>query len=226
VHPICVDAYVKGGDRDYAPFSLSSTIWVPSTGPADQPSLNVPCSYNFEPAVEAQTNQSGNTSEHQAVTLGNEDAIISQIAEEPNLSPSNDFHFWNDGQTISEATNPAVPTTWPSFAPDDQPLPMEAACCASIPEKRSINEIEETTLCSIAFQLVHQFNTKSHDIIEIGLRLWRGFRKESYMGEGCRVDSKLLLEVLNDISSVSSGRAPLDRPLSVGEHLRRATRFL
>ena len=57
----------------------------------------------------------------------------------------------------------------------------------------------DTTLCSTAYELVSQHNNKGIDMIEIGIRLSNGFRKGDG-DSGCRVENKLLFDLLDDIS--------------------------
>ena len=56
-----------------------------------------------------------------------------------------------------------------------------------------------TTLCVLAYEMIRQHNKKGADMIEIGIRLWNGFIKGDG-DEGCKVENKLLSNVLEDIS--------------------------
>ncbi|KAG4436786.1 hypothetical protein IFR05_007720 [Cadophora sp. M221] len=56
----------------------------------------------------------------------------------------------------------------------------------------------DTTLCSEAYEMLHQHNKKGVDMIEIGIRLWNGFTKGD--GSGCKVENKLLFSVLEYVS--------------------------
>lgn len=58
-----------------------------------------------------------------------------------------------------------------------------------------------TTLCAIAGELIHQYNTRGLDLTEIRNKLRAGFRRGMSTGEGCRVQNQILFEVLNEISS-------------------------
>jgi len=55
-----------------------------------------------------------------------------------------------------------------------------------------------TTLCSEAYELVRKHNNRGVDMIEIGIRLWNGFRKGDG-DQGCKVENKLLFSVLEYI---------------------------
>ncbi|KAL1971144.1 hypothetical protein VTN77DRAFT_95 [Rasamsonia byssochlamydoides] len=57
-----------------------------------------------------------------------------------------------------------------------------------------------TTLCAIAEELIHQYNTRGVDMSVIKEKLWAGFRKGMSAGEGCRVQNHILFEVLDEIS--------------------------
>jgi hypothetical protein len=56
-----------------------------------------------------------------------------------------------------------------------------------------------TTLCSEAYELLWRHNSRGVDVIEIGIRLWNGFRKGDG-DQGCKVENKLLFSVLEYIS--------------------------
>lgn len=57
-----------------------------------------------------------------------------------------------------------------------------------------------TTLCTIADELIHQYNTRGLDIAVIRGKLWAGFSNSLAMDEGCRVHNQLLFQVLDEIS--------------------------
>ncbi len=60
---------------------------------------------------------------------------------------------------------------------------------------------DNSILCSEARDLIDQYNIGGQDIQHISFKLAAGFAPETNPGEGCRVDKRLLFEVLNDISS-------------------------
>ena len=60
---------------------------------------------------------------------------------------------------------------------------------------------ENTVLCSLAKDLIDQYNIEGLDLEEIKNRLATGFAPPSRPGESCRVNNQLLFEVLNDITS-------------------------
>ncbi|TAQ90593.1 hypothetical protein B7494_g1084 [Chlorociboria aeruginascens] len=83
---------------------------------------------------------------------------------------------------------------WPSIVDSLTP-------CQSWPSRISGSKSErDTTLCSVAYELVRQHNHRGLDMIDIGIRLWDGFRKGSKDDEGCKVENKLLFSVLEYIS--------------------------
>ncbi|RHZ65875.1 hypothetical protein CDV55_101848 [Aspergillus turcosus] len=62
-------------------------------------------------------------------------------------------------------------------------------------------EVLNTTLCAIADELIQQYNTRGMDIAEIRKRLWAGFSKGLTTEEGCRVQTQILFQVLDEISN-------------------------
>ncbi|KAH8652712.1 hypothetical protein BGZ60DRAFT_420085 [Tricladium varicosporioides] len=66
---------------------------------------------------------------------------------------------------------------------------------------KSSSSDNNSTLCSVAFSLLQQYNKKGVDMIEISMTLWNGFIKGGPAGDGCKVENKLLLSVLEYISS-------------------------
>lgn len=79
-------------------------------------------------------------------------------------------------------------------------LLLEALCCSE-PRATSTDLVEGTTPCSTAVSLLQQYNTQGLDMWEIGARLLDGFRRGAQPGDGCRVQTQLLFDVLNEISS-------------------------
>jgi hypothetical protein len=59
---------------------------------------------------------------------------------------------------------------------------------------------ENTTLCSIAYRLVFQCNRRGLGETELHIRMNHGFQKGKNPMEGCRIDNKVLLAVLAEIS--------------------------
>ncbi|KAL2812894.1 hypothetical protein BDW59DRAFT_155093 [Aspergillus cavernicola] len=57
----------------------------------------------------------------------------------------------------------------------------------------------ETTLCSIAFQLIIQCNRTGKDVLDLETKLRYGYRMPAVPGDGCRVDNKSLLAVLAEL---------------------------
>lgn len=58
---------------------------------------------------------------------------------------------------------------------------------------------QDTTLCTIAIQIVGLCNKKNIDILELDSKLRPGYRNVSAPLEGCRVDNRVLLSVLAEI---------------------------
>jgi hypothetical protein len=57
-----------------------------------------------------------------------------------------------------------------------------------------------TTLCGVAEDLVHQYNTLGMDVETIKEKLWAGFRRGAANGDACRVQNNVLFDVLDEIS--------------------------
>jgi hypothetical protein len=57
-----------------------------------------------------------------------------------------------------------------------------------------------TVLCSLAKEMVDQYNINEEDLEQIKARLAAGFAAPAHPGESCRVNNQLLFEVLNDVS--------------------------
>jgi hypothetical protein len=201
VHPTCVDAFVKGGDPNHLQPSFSATLRVPAPDVPNAPVIRFPSTNRDKDITNNEMNEAKNWIKNQGAVFSVEHPMTSLPLEEPVLPHLESVHLWNTWETMSLSPNFSSGGFSVPYI-QESPPPPGRLCCASLPDTMAIQEIEETTLCSVAFQLVHQFNAKGSDVIEIGLRLWRGFRKESAIGEGCRVDSKMLLEVLSDISKV------------------------
>jgi len=58
-----------------------------------------------------------------------------------------------------------------------------------------------TVLCSLAKEIIDQYNIEGEDFERIKSRLAQGFAPPASHGESCRVNNQLLFEVLNDISA-------------------------
>lgn len=63
---------------------------------------------------------------------------------------------------------------------------------------------ENTVLCSLAKEMIDQYNINGEDLERIKNRLAAGFAPPASPGESCRVNNQLLFEVLNDISGIMS----------------------
>ncbi|KAF2789969.1 hypothetical protein K505DRAFT_312216, partial [Melanomma pulvis-pyrius CBS 109.77] len=59
---------------------------------------------------------------------------------------------------------------------------------------------DTTTLCSSAFSLVLKNNLKGYSAADLDLKLRVGYRYGAASSEGCRVDNKILINVLAEIS--------------------------
>lgn len=71
------------------------------------------------------------------------------------------------------------------------------ACSNTIPAE---DVSDTTTLCSAAFSLVLKNNLKGYSAADLDLKLRVGYRCGTASSEGCRVDNKILINVLAEIS--------------------------
>ncbi|KAJ9198391.1 hypothetical protein DTO164E3_5224 [Paecilomyces variotii] len=120
------------------------------------------------------------------------------------------------GQIQPEQSQPEQPRTeQPQNTPPAKSPTSEEACecppaveelCGCPPSEGvpeswpSHDTVLNTTLCSVAGELISQYNTRGVDLTEIRKKLWAGFRKGSSAEEGCRVQNQVLFEILNEIS--------------------------
>jgi hypothetical protein len=77
-------------------------------------------------------------------------------------------------------------------------------CCDSflIPTNGPLLEGDrDAVLCSVARDLIYQFNIPPREMDAIRLKLATGFSRPSAPGGGCRVNNQLLFQVLNEISA-------------------------
>jgi hypothetical protein len=63
------------------------------------------------------------------------------------------------------------------------------------------NYESNTTSCAVAYQMVLQYNAKRLDMVEIHIRLWKGFRAGKNGNKDCTVVNKVLFELLDYISN-------------------------
>lgn len=59
--------------------------------------------------------------------------------------------------------------------------------------------LQDTTLCTVAFQIVDLCNKKNVNVLELDSKLRCGYRNAKTPLEGCRVDNWVLLSVLSEI---------------------------
>ncbi|RHZ59725.1 bZIP transcription factor [Aspergillus thermomutatus] len=87
----------------------------------------------------------------------------------------------------------------------ERPRPIPLCDCSSGDNDAECfpnnGDVLNTTLCAIADELIHQYNTRGMDIMEIRKKLWAGFSKGLTSEEGCRVQNQILFQVLDEISN-------------------------
>lgn len=107
------------------------------------------------------------------------------------LLPTLDFLNSSDGSEQYQEQSGMIPSDKGSCS---FPSP---SCTTSL--SLPTNSDKDLTLCTVAYDMIKNHNTRGVDMIEIGIRLWNGFVK----GEGdsgCKVQNKLLFGVLEYIS--------------------------
>lgn len=121
---------------------------------------------------------------------GNEvDSIISSM--EPSCSGPTLTNELSGHKTVDHIlTHSATPISY-EFLCDN-------SSCAPWPENENILN---TTLCTVAAELINQFNARGVELTEIKTKLWSGFRKGSSAAEPCRVQNQVLFEVLDEVSA-------------------------
>ncbi|KAK5072029.1 hypothetical protein LTR51_006513 [Lithohypha guttulata] len=60
---------------------------------------------------------------------------------------------------------------------------------------------ENSVLCSVAKQMIEQYNISPAEMKQVKLKLSQGFCRSAYPGSGCAVDNQVLFQVLNELSS-------------------------
>ena len=83
------------------------------------------------------------------------------------------------------------------------PRPAEDFRCDTFgcaPAGPLIETRENMILCSVAKQIIDQYNIDPIDMEFVKARLATGFGKPSMPGQGCRVDNRLLFQTLSEIN--------------------------
>lgn len=70
-----------------------------------------------------------------------------------------------------------------------------------VPAGPLLENNDNTILCSVAKEILEHYNVDPLDMEVIKARLATGFAQPAMPGQGCRVDNRLLFQILNDISS-------------------------
>ncbi|CAL5867395.1 uncharacterized protein PFLUO_LOCUS1614 [Penicillium psychrofluorescens] len=104
----------------------------------------------------------------------------------------------------SSATEPSASKTGHD---DTLQKPKDPSLCRCLLTGQDVDTLPsdqdrlDSTLCSIAEELIHQYNTRGTDLDEIRRHLSAGFRK-GMAGDGCSVRNHVLFQVLDEISNV------------------------
>ncbi|KAH7382273.1 hypothetical protein BKA66DRAFT_570567 [Pyrenochaeta sp. MPI-SDFR-AT-0127] len=129
--------------------------------------------------------------------LSRPDTLISE--QEPQNSIQTDdtlawelTNFLNDSACLSEQTD----------GPTDNldHLTMESLMAQAFTNAVPAYNVSDTTsLCSWAFSLVLKSNLKGYSTTDLDLKLRAGYRHGATPTEGCRIDNKILLNVLAEV---------------------------
>ncbi|KAL1989361.1 hypothetical protein VTN96DRAFT_123 [Rasamsonia emersonii] len=93
-----------------------------------------------------------------------------------------------------------IPDAPRETAADTKTLSRAATICDCDDSWPADESALNTTLCAIAEELIHRYNTRGVDMAVIKEKLCAGFRRGMSVGEGCRVQNHVLFEVLDEIS--------------------------
>ncbi|KAF2621317.1 hypothetical protein BU25DRAFT_416225 [Macroventuria anomochaeta] len=98
-----------------------------------------------------------------------------------------------------------VPLSWELFdfpaAPTSVSESMDSLMTRAFSDAVTVENVSDTTtLCSWAFSLVLKNNLKGYSTADLDLKLRVGYRHGATPTEGCRVDNKVLLNVLAEIT--------------------------
>lgn len=144
---------------------------------------------------------------------------FNDLPDVPFLDLSEDFHLSDSTQSIYPVDLPSALPSADGIHPADPRTPVP--CTSLLPDCSDILTVWslpplslipgdfgsvktaqkecDTTLCTVAYEMIRQHNKKGVDMIEIGIRLWNGFVKGDRDDEGCKVENKLLFSVLDYI---------------------------
>jgi hypothetical protein len=114
---------------------------------------------------------------------------------ENELSPWNFFDLHTTSNSVPELLPADVPSG--SFEQLNVDALMTTAFSNTI---TSENVSETTSLCSWAFSLVLKNNAKGYSAADLDLKLRAGYRFGATPTDGCRIDNKILLNVLAEVS--------------------------
>ncbi|KAL4926369.1 uncharacterized protein BDV17DRAFT_293588 [Aspergillus undulatus] len=138
------------------------------------------------------------------------------------VSGGNGFSLWPTDFAIPEDLSlldfPRSPATFAAqvtqFTQKPSYLPMPIAtgsdhwCSASprlgewdttLSTGTSEDPYQDTTVCAVALEMVMKCNKRGLTILDLDMRLRRGYRSALFQWEGCRVDNRVLFAVLAEI---------------------------
>lgn len=79
-------------------------------------------------------------------------------------------------------------------------LTMDALMTKAFGNPVTVDDVSDTTtLCSWAFSLLLKSNLKGYSAADLDLKLRAGYRHGVTPTEGCRIDNKVLLNVLAEV---------------------------
>lgn len=124
---------------------------------------------------------------------------------------ASDSVTWSDATPLFDVSAPLIDFSTPAQIPPLLQMPSGrdssaktctgGSCAGDCNCPTSSGSTCSATLCTEAYQMVLQYNTKGLDMVEINIRLWSGFRAGKEGGRGCTVDNKVLFDLLGYISA-------------------------
>lgn len=93
---------------------------------------------------------------------------------------------------------PQTPSTL-SLAPSEQQA-VFTPCLWNACGQVSASSSESTTGCSIAFSMLLSNNSRGYTFADLDARLQAAYRQDASVAEGCSVPTKVLFQLLSEIS--------------------------
>lgn len=212
-----VDAYVTNATRSSKGLASGARVLKPKFASPQPPfwtlcaaAPDTPTTSTASPGCSSGGCQSGvaqSTSTRGPSRLGNQIAPFQSLTGVDIGSGDDEIDSASDAEHDSASTRSflaADDNERPSRGDDDE---SKSFVCDTfhVPATGALLQYpEDTSLCSVANDILNRFGVNGREMDEIKARLSAGFCRPAMPGQGCRVSNQLLLEVLNSIRSRSS----------------------